>query len=59
MAGRCSHGRSVDHLEALGRRGPMNTNTLPALIDPEDPMLRLAVAAHLARYQGQSRAHSV
>ena len=36
----------------------MDTNTLPALTDADDPMLRLAVAAHLARYKGQSRAHT-
>lgn len=36
----------------------MDTNTLPALIDADGPMLRLAVAAHLARYKGQSRAHT-
>ena len=36
----------------------MDTDTLPALIDADDPMLRLAVAAHLARYKGQSRAHT-
>ncbi|QSF59212.1 phage integrase N-terminal SAM-like domain-containing protein [Nocardioides sp. zg-1228] len=36
----------------------MDTNTLPALTDVDDPMLRLAVAAHLARYKGQSRAHT-
>ena len=37
------------------RRGPMNTDTSPAVLDP---MLRLAIAAHLARYKGQSRAHT-
>ena len=36
----------------------MDTDTLPARIDADDPMLRLAVAAHLARYKGQSRAHT-
>ena len=36
----------------------MDTNTLPALIDTDDPMLRLAVAAHLARYKGRTRAHT-
>ena len=37
----------------------MDTNTLPALRNADDdPMLRLAVAAHLARYKGQSRAHT-
>ena len=36
----------------------MDTDTLPALSDSDDPMLRLAVAAHLARYKGQSRAHT-
>jgi integrase/recombinase XerD len=36
----------------------MDTDTLPALTDADDPMLRLAVAAHLARYKGQSRAHT-
>jgi integrase/recombinase XerD len=37
----------------------MDTDTLPALTDADDPVLRLAVAAHLARYKGQSRAHTV
>ena len=36
----------------------MDTDTLPALSDSDDSMLRLAVAAHLARYKGQSRAHT-
>jgi integrase/recombinase XerD len=36
----------------------MGTPTLPAPIDVDDPMLRLAVAAHLARYKGLSRAHT-
>ena len=36
----------------------MDTNTLPTLQNADDPMLRLAVAAHLARYKGQSRAHT-
>jgi integrase/recombinase XerD len=36
----------------------MDTDTLPAVPDADDPMLRLAVAAHLARYKGQSRAHA-
>lgn len=36
----------------------MDTTTLPALLNVDDPMLRLAVAAHLARYKGQSRAHT-
>lgn len=37
----------------------MDTDTLPTPIDADDPMLRLAVAAHLARYKGQTRAHTV
>ena len=38
----------------------MNTDTSPAVldVDVDDPMLRLAIAAHLARYKGQSRAHT-
>jgi site-specific recombinase XerD len=36
----------------------MDTPTLPAPIDVDDPMLRLAVAAHLARYKGLSRTHT-
>lgn len=40
------------------RRTGMDTTTLPALLNVDDPMLRLAVAAHLARYKGQSRAHT-
>lgn len=36
----------------------MDTDTLPIPTDADDPMLRLAVAAHLARYKGQSRAHT-
>lgn len=36
----------------------MDTNTLPATLDADDPMLRLAIAAHLARYKGQSRSHT-
>lgn len=36
----------------------MDTDTLPALADADDPMVRLAVAAHLARDKGQSRAHT-
>jgi len=36
----------------------MATNTLPATYTTDDPMLRLAVAAHLARYKGESRAHT-
>ena len=36
----------------------MDTDTLPVLIDADDPMLRLAVAAHLARYKGRTRAHT-
>ena len=35
----------------------MATNTLPATYTTDDPMLRLAAAAHLARYKGESRAH--
>jgi len=36
----------------------MATDTVPANYLNEDPMLRLAVAAHLARYKGQRRAHT-
>lgn len=36
----------------------MDTDTLPIPTDADDPMLRLAVAAHLARYKGQGRAHT-
>ena len=36
----------------------MDTNTLHARSDADDPMLRLAIAAHLARYKGQTRAHT-
>jgi hypothetical protein len=34
-------------------------DTLPATFDADDPMLRLAVAAHLARYKGWTRAQSI
>lgn len=36
----------------------MATETLPATYPTDDPMLRLAVAAHLARYKGESRTHT-
>src|SRR4051812_26156657 len=36
----------------------MLTDTLPATYATDDPMLRLAVAAHLARYKGESRTHT-
>lgn len=36
----------------------MDTDTLPTRSAADDPMVRLAVAAHLARYKGQSRAHT-
>ena len=36
----------------------MDTDTLPMPINADDPMLRLAVAAHLARYKGRTRAHT-
>jgi site-specific recombinase XerD len=36
----------------------MDNDTLSATFDADDPMLRLAVAAHLARYKGQTRAHT-
>jgi len=32
--------------------------TLPDLVNHDDPMLRLAVAAHLARYKGETRVHT-
>jgi integrase/recombinase XerD len=34
------------------------TTTLPELTTNDDPMLRLAVAAHLARYKGETRVHT-
>jgi site-specific recombinase XerD len=49
---------AIDGQLSWVRRSAMDTNTLPALLDVDDPMLRLAVAAHLARYKGQSRAHT-
>ena len=36
----------------------MATDTVPATYTTDDPMLRLAVAGHLARYKGASRAHT-
>ena len=48
----------VDEPAETRRRGPIDTNTLLALTDTDDPMLRLAVAAHPARYKAQSRAHT-
>jgi hypothetical protein len=36
----------------------MTTTTLPEVTKPDDPMLRLAVAAHLARYKGETRVHT-
>jgi integrase/recombinase XerD len=36
----------------------MTTTALPELTNPDDPMLRLAVAAHLARYKGETRVHT-
>lgn len=36
----------------------MSTTTLPELTNHDDPMLRLAVAAHLARYKGETRVHT-
>lgn len=36
----------------------MATDTLPTIHATDDPMLRLAVAAHLARYRGESRTHT-
>jgi integrase/recombinase XerD len=36
----------------------MATYTVPATYPTDDPMLRLAVAAHLARYKGKSRQHT-
>ena len=36
----------------------MTTTTLPVLTNHDDPMLRLAVAAHLARYKGETRIHT-
>jgi hypothetical protein len=48
----------VDVRVGARRFGRMDTHTLPALLDADDPMLRLAVAAHLARHKGQSRAHT-
>jgi integrase/recombinase XerD len=37
----------------------MTTNTLPGLHWTEDPMLKLAIAAYVARYKGQTRRHAV
>jgi integrase/recombinase XerD len=37
----------------------MTTNTLPVLHWTEDPTLKLAVAAYLARYKGRTRLHAV
>ena len=48
----------VDGPAEARRRRPRDTDTLPALSDSDDPMLRLADAAHLASYKGQSRAHT-
>ncbi len=36
----------------------MTTTTLPEVTKPDDPTLRLAVAAHLARYKGETRVHT-
>jgi integrase/recombinase XerD len=36
----------------------MKTTTLPELVNHDDPLLRLAVAAHLARYKGDTRVHT-
>ena len=36
----------------------MATDTLPATYTTDDPKLRLAVAAHMARYKGESRTHT-
>ncbi|WP_457189542.1 hypothetical protein [Nocardioides sp. P5_E3] len=36
----------------------MDTNTIRAVQDADCPMMRLDVAAHLARYKEQSRAHT-
>ena len=36
----------------------MTTDTVPATFTTDDPMLRLAVAAHLARYKGETRVHT-
>jgi len=39
--------------------GQMNTAELIPVISPlDDQILRLAVAAHLARYKGQTRVHT-
>jgi site-specific recombinase XerD len=37
----------------------MTTTTLPVLHWTEDPILKLAVAAYLARYKGRTRTHAV
>jgi integrase/recombinase XerD len=37
----------------------MTTENLPTLMGADDPMLRLALAAHLSRYKGMTRAHTV
>src|SRR3954468_8154516 len=36
----------------------MTPTTLPEVTKADDPMLRLAVAAHLARYKGETRTHT-
>jgi hypothetical protein len=51
-------GPAVDGRFDVARRSRMDTDTLPALIGADDPMLRLAIAAHLARYKGRTRAHT-
>lgn len=53
-----NRGTSIDRCAGAARRSRMDTNTLPALIDADDPMLRLAIAAHLARYKGRTRVHT-
>jgi integrase/recombinase XerD len=44
--------------QGAGVAGRMTTTTLPVLANNDDPMLRLAVAAHLARYKGETRVHT-
>ena len=48
----------IDCRPAEGAACRMTTTTLPDLVNHDDPMLRLAVAVHLARYTGETRVHT-
>lgn len=48
----------IDGQAAMAGAGRMTNTTLPGLLNSDDPMLRLAVAAHLARYKGETRVHT-